>query len=87
MSQSVPTISFGELKVESRPLASGSFKSVYKAVWARDEQQVAVLVLRHGASAAGEVSAKAVSACTRCGSVLTPIASSSLSLSSASGAQ
>ncbi len=53
--QSIPTISFDQLRVESRPLASGSFKSVYKAVWARDKQQVAVLVLRQGASAASEI--------------------------------
>ena len=38
-------------------------------------------------SATGKVSAKAVSACDSFGSVLTPKASSSLSLSSASGAQ
>ena len=46
--------------MEGRPLASGSFKSVYKATWTRkavgDSQQVAVLVLRQGGSAAGEIS-------------------------------
>ena len=58
-SSSIPTIHFGELVVEDMPMASGSFKSVYKATWARDggrgEQQVAVLVLRQGGSAVGEI--------------------------------
>jgi serine/threonine protein kinase len=58
-SQSIPSINFEELKVESAPLTSGSFKSVYKAVWTpagtQDVQQVAVLVLRQGSSAALEI--------------------------------
>ena len=53
------TIAFTDLVVEDRPLASGAFKSVYKASWARpgegDAQQVAVLVLRQGGSAASEI--------------------------------
>ena len=57
--QGVRTIAFTDLVVEDRPLASGAFKSVYKASWARsgegDAQQVAVLVLRQGGSAASEI--------------------------------
>ncbi len=45
--------------MENSPLASGSFKSVYKAVWtpagSGDVQQVAVLVLRQGFGAALEI--------------------------------
>jgi hypothetical protein len=57
--QGVLTIAFTELVLEDRPLASGSFKRVYKATWAQrgngDAQQVAVLVLRQGDSAADEI--------------------------------
>ncbi len=56
--QGIPRINFKELVLEDRPLASGSFKTVYKARWAspgRDAQSVAVLVLRQGGSASVEV--------------------------------
>jgi hypothetical protein len=58
--QNIPSISYSELEVEERPLAAGSFKSVYRAKWvpssgSKDEQQVAVLVLRQGGSAALEI--------------------------------
>jgi len=59
-SQSIPFINFETLQVEDTPLASGSFKSVYKAVWApagSNEvlRKVAVLVLRQGGSATLEI--------------------------------
>jgi hypothetical protein len=45
--------------VEDRPLASGSFKSVYKATWAAggsaQPQQVAVLVLRQAQGGGGSM--------------------------------
>ncbi len=56
---SIPSINLQELVIEDKPLASGSFKSVYKAKWtaagSTEAIQVAVLTLRQGASAALEI--------------------------------
>jgi serine/threonine protein kinase len=56
--QGIRTIPFSELTVSGVPLASGSFKSVYKATWSRPGSahalQVAVLVLRHGGGSFAE---------------------------------
>ena len=54
MQGGIATIAFSSLEVSERPLASGSYKSVYKATW-RDTT-VAVLTLRQGGSAAAEIS-------------------------------
>ncbi len=55
---SIPTINFSDLVVEEKPMAHGSFKSVYKGMWTRDgvskAQRVAVLLLR-GGDAASEI--------------------------------
>jgi serine/threonine protein kinase len=55
--QAITTIPFSELKMSGKPMASGSFKSVYKATWARPGHpvEVAVLVLRQGGSLAEEI--------------------------------
>ena len=46
-STSIPHIAFKELKVEGQALASGSFKTVYKAFWSKKNRRVALLELRH----------------------------------------
>jgi hypothetical protein len=50
----VPHIPFSDLAVDNRPLAAGSFKTVYKAtlMWANKDRQVALLVLRQSDRAA-----------------------------------
>ena len=49
-STSIPHIAFKELKVEGQALASGSFKTVYKAFWSKKNRKVALLELRHTAN-------------------------------------
>jgi hypothetical protein len=56
--QRITTIPSSSLRMPGKPMASGSFKSVYKATWDRPGQQpleVAVLVLRQGGSFAEEI--------------------------------
>ena len=56
----VMRINFNSLVMEGRPWTSGSFKTVYKALWTKpgteEAQRVAVLVIRGGTSAVSEVS-------------------------------
>jgi len=58
---SIGAIDYKELQVEDKPMAHGSVKSVFRAVWKRhqsghqENMQVAVLVLRSGQSMASEV--------------------------------
>jgi hypothetical protein len=48
----VPHIPYSDLAVESKALAAGSFKSVYKARWEKKGRNVALLVLRNSNQAA-----------------------------------
>ena len=48
----VPHIQYSELAVESKALAAGSFKSVYRARWMKKARDVALLVLRNSDRAA-----------------------------------
>jgi tRNA A-37 threonylcarbamoyl transferase component Bud32 len=48
----VPHIQHSELAVENKALATGSFKSVYRARWMKKARDVAVLVLRNSDQAA-----------------------------------
>jgi serine/threonine protein kinase len=47
----VPNIEFSELAVEHAAMGAGSFKSVFRARWAKKNRDVAVLVLRNSDSA------------------------------------
>ena len=50
--QHVPHAKFGEFVVEKKPLAHGSFKSVYKATWSKEKNRwVVILVIRNTSSA------------------------------------
>jgi len=48
----VPHIPFSELSIDEKHLASGSFKSVYKAKWVKRDRSVALLILRNSDRAA-----------------------------------
>merc|ERR1712100_872173 len=49
--EAVPNIDFRELDIKDAAMGAGSFKSVYKARWAKKNRDVAVLVLRNSDSA------------------------------------
>ena len=50
--QHIPHAKYGEFVVEKKPLAHGSFKSVYKATWSKEKNRwVVILVIRNTSSA------------------------------------
>ena len=49
--EAVPSIEYGELAVQDAAMGVGSFKSVYRARWAKKNRDVAVLVLRNSDNA------------------------------------